>query len=146
VREALARVLGPVPPALEVALRHHPEGTDRREETAVGAIQLVGSISFRISNELPLWVSGQVQFANEDITRIVGAVIVPVVPTSPATEVASPRVIALARVVVSRIVEVPHKRLRSPVSSAASGAAMNRGVLSGSYGLSRTDSMICAAI
>lgn len=146
MREAFPRVVGGVPLTLEIALRDHPEGTDSREEAAVGAIQSVGSISFRVSNELPLGAAGQVEFANEDSTRIVEAVLIPIVPTCPAADIASPSVTAVARVVVSRIVEVPHTPLRSPVSSAASGGAMNRGVLSGSYGLSRTDWMICAAI
>jgi len=146
VREALPRVVSTVAPALEIALGHHPEGTDRREETAVGATELVGSISFRVSNEFSLGAAGQVEFANEDITRIVGAAVVPVVLSATATEVASPSVIAFARVVVSRIVELPHKPLRSPVSSAASGGAMNRGVVSGSYGLSRTESVSSSAI
>jgi hypothetical protein len=146
VREALPRALRALAAGLEIILRDYPEGTDRREETAVGSIQLVGPISFRVSNELPLGAAGQVEFAKEDITRIVGAAVVPIVPASAPAEVASPRVIAFARVVVSRIVELPHKPLRSPVSSAASGGAMNRGVVSGSRGLSQTDSVSCRAV
>jgi len=106
VREALPRVVGGVPLTLEIALRDHPEGTDGRDETAVGAIQLVGPISFRVSNEFPFGTSRQVEFANEDITRTVGAVVVPIVPASAATKVASPSLVTVARVVVSRIVQV----------------------------------------
>ena len=117
MRKALPRVLRAVAPALEIALGHDPEGTDRREETAVGAIQLVGPISIRVSNELPLGAAGQVELANEDITRIVGPVVATVVPASARTEVAGPRVYAIPRVVLSCwIVEVPHgSLLRSPV-------------------------------
>ncbi len=59
---------------------------------------------------------------------------VPVVPTATATEVASPRVTAFALVVVSGIVQSPHSPLRSPVSSAGSGDAMNRGLVWGRNG------------
>jgi hypothetical protein len=125
VLEAFPGVLGAVPSAFEIAVGHDPEGTDRRKQPAVGPIQLVGPIPFRVSNELPLGVSGEAEFANEDITRIVGAVLVPFVPASAATEVASPRVVPIAGVVVSRIVPVPHALLRRQYVGGARTEAMN---------------------
>jgi hypothetical protein len=95
----------------QVALRHDPKCTDRRERSRVGTVERV--IAVALMNQLPLTAVGQVEIAQEDVARVeAAALVVPVAGVAVAT--LSPVVLGFARVVLCRV--VPSFARRRPAS------------------------------